>query len=252
MTQKRATLYALMRECAATERQVATVWAWGRKQLSTGAAVPAQLGTIDVLSQRLFLQQQALLAPTLEYIQTLPGATRQQILSQLPRHEMLPRLSGGASSSSTGLRGAGLGMLLGGVEIPAGALIIGALLALAVVIAVLVFFFQSWEVVGDLVLDVQTLRADAADAERRLQAQQGRYRDCLARGGTPQSCASEFPIPEPTRFFLDRQQNNDELPWWAVGLASIGGLVAVGGLLYVGIRAYRAASPYRALSEAIP
>ncbi len=53
-------------------------------------------------------------------------------------------------------------------------------------------------------------------------------------------------------FLYDADDYNDELPWWAVGLASIGGLVAIGGLLYVGIRAYRAASPYRALSEAIP
>ncbi len=249
MTQKRATLYALMRECAATERSVAEVWAWGRKQLNTGMAVPAQLGTIDVLSQRLFLQQQALLAPTFDFIQTLPAATRQEIQSRLPRHEMLPRLSSG--SSSPALRGAGLGFLLGGVEIPAGVLIIGALLALAVVIAVLVFFFQSWEMVGDLVEDVQALRADAADAQRRLQTQQARYQDCLHAGGTPQSCAAEFPIPEPTTFFYQRQNRPSDVPEWVVGLAAVGGLVAVGGLLYVGVRAYRAASPYRALSEAV-
>lgn len=251
MTQKRATLYALMRECAATEREVASVWAWGKKQLDIGAALPTQLGTIDVLSQRLYLQQQALLAPTIEYVRSLPAAVQAQVQPYLVA-AALPRLSSG-SSSGMGLRGAGLGnpLVIGGVAIPTGVLVIGSLLALAVTISVLVFFFQSWEMVGDLVEDVQALRADSADAQRRLQTQQARYQDCLRSGGTPTTCAASFPLPEPTRFFLDRQQNNDELPWWAVGLASIGGLVAVGGLLYVGIRAYKAASPYHALKEVV-
>lgn len=255
MTQKRATLYALMNECAATERSVAGLWAWGQKQLNTGSAVPDQLGLIDVLSQRLYAQQQALYAPVVEFVRGLPAAARDEILPLMPRLGPLPRLSlGGSRQSPGGIRGAGLGvvpLVIGGVAIPAGALVIGALLVLALSISVLVFFFQSFEMVGDLVGDVQALRADAADAERRLRAQQGRYQECLTRGGTPQTCAAAFPLPSPTRFALDREEHEDQNPV-LIGLAAVGGLVALGGLLYVGIRAYRAASPYRALREALP
>jgi len=250
MAEKRATLYALMRECAATERSVANLWAWGRKHVAEGTAMPAQLGLVDVLSQRLFLQQQAILAPIHTFITGLPQTVRVEITSRLPQHQALPRLAAGTGAA--GFSGAGLGavpLVIGGVAIPTGALIIGALLALAVTIAVLYFFYANTEMFGDIVQDVQALRADAADAQRRLAAQQARYQDCLNAGGTPQSCASLFPIPEPTTFYRDRQEN--DLPPWAIGLASIGGLVAVAGLLYVGIRAYTAASPYRALKEVV-
>lgn len=253
MAQKRATLYALMREVAATERVVANVWAWGRKQISIGAAMPQQLGLVDVLSSRLYAQQRALYAPIQQFVANLPAAARAEIQPRMPVLSALPPLS---SPSSIGLRGRGLGdpatLVIGGVAIPAGALVIGALLVLAITTAVLYFFYANTEMAGDIIMDVQALRADSADAQRRLQAQQGRYADCLARGGTPQSCSSEFPIPPATEFALERERTRREtenLPPWAIGLASIGGLVAVGGLLYVGIRAYSA--PGRIVREAV-
>jgi hypothetical protein len=250
--QKRATLYALLREVSATEQTLARVWSWGNQALRQGTAQPSQLALVDVLADRLYAVQQELYRPIAQFIYALPANTRESVARAVPAPQRFPSLANGSSSTATpGIRTAGLGVAFL-AALPPAVLFAGTVLAAIAIIGVLAAFCYQSELIGDFITSVIALRADAGDAERRLNAQQARYRDCLARAGaTPQSCAADFPIPAPTRFF-ETQQENAGQPQWLVGLAAVGGLVAVGGLLYVGVRAYRAASPYRALSEALP
>lgn len=250
-TQKRATLYALLRETSATEQALARVWSWARAALDRGQASPSQVALVDALTERLYRVQVELYRPIAQFIYSLPVSVREQAARAIPAPQRFPRLSNGSGAAPT-IRTAGLGILPALAAVPPGVLFAGTVLAAIAVIGVIAAFCYQSEMLGEFVEDVVALRADAQDAQRRLEAQQSRYQDCLARpGATPQSCAADFPLPEPTQFALERQQNAG-LPTWVVGLASVGGLVAVAGLLYVGVRAYRAASPYRALSEALP
>lgn len=250
--QKRATLYALLREMSATEQALARVWTWARSALDRGQARPEQLALVDVLTERLYRVQVELYRPIAQFIYSLPAVSREQVARAIPAPQRFPRLSNGSSGASPTIRTAGLGILPAIAALPPAVLFAGTVLAAIAILGVIAAFVYQSEMLGEFVEDIVALRADAQDAERRLEAQEGRYRDCLARpGATPQSCAADFPLPEPTRFALDRQENAG-LPTWVVGLASVGGLVAVAGLLYVGVRAYRAASPYRALREALP
>lgn len=253
MTQKRATLYSLLREVSSTETVLTRVWGWGRQMLSERRATPEQLATIDMLTERLYQVQIQLYRPIMQAVYALPAEAREAVGSRIPQPQRFPRLSsGGSSTAAPAIRTSGLGILPALAAAPPGVLFAGTVLAAIAIIGVLATFLYQSEMIGDFITDVQALRADAADAERRIVAQQGRYNDCLARpGGTPQACAAAFPLPEPTRFAQERAAA-EEWPLWLTALAGVGGLVAVGGLLYVGVRAYRAASPYRALKEALP
>lgn len=255
MTQQTATLYQLLAQTSRTEQAVVAAWQQARTMIARGQASPAQFSVIDALSEKLYNIQRHLTDPVFSWIDRAPARVQNEINALLRERgwsltlTRLPALG----AQPQGLRDAGLGDA-GIVTIPTGVLIAGTIVAIAAIIALLAFFLYESEYVGGLVLDVQTLRADAADAQRRLQTQQSRYQDCLARqGATPQSCAAEFPLPTATRFFDIRQQTRpDPTPPWLVGLAAIGGLVALGGLVYVGAKGYGFTSPTKRIVEALP
>lgn len=257
MTQPTATLYQLLAQTARTEQAVVAVWREARAMIAQGQASPAQFAVVDALADKLYAIQRHLTDPVFGWIDRAPARVQSEINEVLRSHGWSLHLSRlpALSAQPQGLRGgAGLGVVTGGLaEIPVGVLVCGTIVAIAAIIALLAFFLYESEYVGGLVLDVQTLRGDAQDAQRRLQAQQSRYQDCLRGGGTPQTCAADFPLPQPTDFFRTRQETRpDPTPPWLVGLASIGGLVALSALVYVGAKGYGFASPTKRIVEALP
>lgn len=255
MAQKRATLYQLLRQTAEAERTLAYLWDSTRQAASRGSLPPNAGALVDALTGRLHIAQMALYQPIVSHLQSLPSAVSAELISRVPRPLRFPLISNeGSSTASPAIRTSGLGVLPAIAGLPPAALFATVVLALGVTALVLYTFFVTTEFFGDLVMDIEALRADSADAQRRITEQSRRFDECRRAGGSPEACSAQFPIPAPTRFFAERQENRPS-PSWLVGLAWVGGITAVAGLLYVGVRAYRSSSPTavsRRVMEVLP